>query len=219
MFVRRVPGRHLEICEICLFSGLKCEKDKTDNLRGCVSLLLRVDYCAHLAVQVTGIPYTTQKTWTRTHQKRTPFTACGPKTLFFYSSISSEYKRSHSGVQKILMSPFKSGKIVHRLYVRRRCWRKLAVPQKKIFTGKGTILLLTALPFHISISCFDLLQYAPAVHSRMKFQQERNNVTRFLKIYDENFFCPFPPDLPSFLRASSNVMLLFQVSRITFYDV
>lgn len=114
------------------------------------------------------------------------------------------------------------------IQVRKNCSQTLRPPPmlkkagssaKKIFTGKGTILLLTALPFHISISCFDLLQYAPAVHSRMKFQQERNNVTRFLKIYDENFFCPFPPDLPSFLRASSNVMLLFQVSRITFYDV
>lgn len=113
-------------------------------------------------------------------------------TLLLFSNLQRIQTFPFRCSKKILMSPFMSSKIVHRLYVRRRCWRKLPVPQKKYSREKARYCFWQ---FSLFIFPFlaDLLQYAPAVHSRMKFQQERNNVTRFFKNIWWKLFCPFSP--------------------------
>lgn len=86
--VWRVRGRQRKICEICLLSGLYVRKIKRQSYEA-VWVFWRVDYSAHLAVQLTNVSLEaanettseTQKQDKTKWNKKKSFTTCEPWQL------------------------------------------------------------------------------------------------------------------------------------------
>lgn len=113
----------------------------------------RVDYRAHLAVEVTA-PLKTEVTRSLA---LTSFATCEPSPtdetfLFLFPPNLRQYKPTSSYSVRILMSPLMSKNIAQRLHVRSLCVEEscsLAVSNRKRKAQKGIVIASDSFPFLI----------------------------------------------------------------------